>query len=368
MAYIRKRGSKWYYTIEIGSGETRKRKEVPGGSTRQEAEAAYARALVSLEVNGGYVEPTKKTVAEFFTEWLSDDVSINTHKNTSRSYRSIFENHIRPAIGDRKLRSIRPQMLQQILNDAKQSGLARSTVSSICAVLKKAFVYASDFCECIPKNPAQNIKVPKYTAPPKEIKTFTAEHLATIFRQFPAGHQFFLPLALSYHTGARLGECCALTWQDVDFDAREIAIQKTVIVAGGVELQDVPKTSYSRRIIPYGEKLYKILKAEKTRQAVARLQNPKAADAFICHTKQGRMLTPDAMRYFNQWCSETFGAGYTFHSMRHTHATLLLEAGEDLELVSKRLGHSSINTTAQTYSHVLDARKQKTRSLLDQVL
>lgn len=81
------------------------------------------------------------------------------------------------------------------------------------------------------------------------------------------------------------------------------------------------------------------------------------------------MLTPDAMRYFNQWCGETtFGAGYTFHSMRHTHATLLLEVGEDLELVSKRLGHGSINTTAQTYSRVLDARKQKTRSLLDQGL
>ena len=118
MAYIRKRGAKWYYTIEIGS-ETRKRKEVPDGATRQEAEAAYARALVSLEVNGGYVEPTKKTVAEFFAEWLSDDVSINTHKNTARSYRSIFENHIRPAIGDCKLRSIRPQMLQQLLNDVK---------------------------------------------------------------------------------------------------------------------------------------------------------------------------------------------------------------------------------------------------------
>ena len=207
MAYIRKRGAKWYYTIEIGS-ETRKRKEVPGGATHQEAEAAYARALVLLEVNGGYVEPTKKMVAEFFAEWLSDDVSINTHKNTVRSYRPIFENHIRPAIGDRKLRSIRPQMLQQLLSDVKH---------------------------------------------------------------------------LSYQTGA---------------------------------------DAYAR-----------------------------------CHA-----------RYFNQWCGETFGAGYTFHSMRHTHATLLLESGEDLELVSKRLGHGSINTTEQTYSHVLDARKQKTRSLLDQVL
>lgn len=120
MAYIRKRGAKWYYTIEIGS-KTRKRKEVPGGATRQEAEAAYARALVSLEVNGGYVEPTKKTVAEFFAERLSDDVGINTHQNTVRSYRPIFENHIRPSIGDRKLHSIRPQMFQQLLNTSKTS-------------------------------------------------------------------------------------------------------------------------------------------------------------------------------------------------------------------------------------------------------
>lgn len=368
MAYIRKRGTKWYYTIEIGDGANRKRKEVPGGSTRQEAEAAYARALVSMEANGGYVEPTKKTVSEFFAEWLADDVTVNTHKNTARSYRSIFETHIRPAIGERKLRTIRPQALQQILNDAKQRGLARSTVSSICAVLKKAFVYASDFCEYIPKNPAQNIKVPKYTAPPKEVKAFTTEQIAAIFRQFPVGHQFYLPIALSYHTGARLGECCALTWQDVDFETREIAIHKTVIAAGSVEVQDVPKSSHSRRVLPYGEKLYKILKAEKARQAAARLQGQGINDDFVCHTKQGQMVTPDAMHYFNTWCRESFGAGRTFHSLRHTHATLLLEAGEDIELVSKRLGHSSTATTARTYSHVLDARKQKTRSLLDQVL
>ena len=65
---------------------------------------------------------------------------------------------------------------------------------------------------------------------------------------------------------------------------------------------------------------------------------------------------------------EMFGEGFSFHSMRHTHATMLLEAGEDLELVSKRLGHSSLNTTARTYSHVLESRKAKSRELLDSVL
>ena len=67
------------------------------------------------------------------------------------------------------------------------------------------------------------------------------------------------------------------------------------------------------------------------------------------------------------WRNLRRGLHLSFHAP-HARHPLLLEAGEDLELVSKRLGHGSINTTAQTYSHVLDARKQKTRSLLDQGL
>ena len=57
-----------------------------------------------------------------------------------------------------------------------------------------------------------------------------------------------------------------------------------------------------------------------------------------------------------------------FHSLRHTHATMLLEAGEDLELVSKRLGHASISTTAQVYSHILAKRQQAERDILDSIL
>lgn len=63
-----------------------------------------------------------------------------------------------------------------------------------------------------------------------------------------------------------------------------------------------------------------------------------------------------------------YGNGYSVHSMRHTHATMLLEAGEELELVSKRLGHASIDITAKTYSHVLEARKNKSRRLIDEIL
>lgn len=367
MSYVRKKGNRWYFTIEIGEGGKRKRKELAGGKTKAEAEAAYARALVELQVNGAYIEPTKKTLDEFAREFFADN-SRGVQANTLKSYRSIYDNHIAPALGSHKLRTIKPRTLQNLLNDKKQAGYARSTVSSIHTVLKRMFVYAADFCEYIPRDPAQNIYVPKYIQPPQEVYSFSQQQVAEIFRKFPQGHQFYLPLAISYHTGARFGECCALTWDDVDFDAQELTISKTVIqTAGGLVIQETPKTSHGFRTIPIGKKLVAILRSEKARQAVHRLAGDGPDDSLIVHDKHGKLMGPNAIRYFNMYAKK-FGDGYTVHSMRHTHATMLLEAGEDLELVSKRLGHASIAITAKTYSHILDARKNKSRRLIDEIL
>lgn len=188
MSYIRKKGNRWYFTIEIGEGG--KRKELAGGKTKAEAEAAYARALVDLQVNGAYIEPIKKTLNEFASEIFTDN-SRNVHANTIKSYQSIYRNHIAPIIGEHKLRTIKPRTLQNLLNQKKEAGLARSTVSSIYTVLKRLFVYAADFCEYIPKNPAQNIHLPKYTQHPRTVLSFSPQQVAEIFRRFPKGHQFF---------------------------------------------------------------------------------------------------------------------------------------------------------------------------------
>lgn len=367
MSYLRKRGNRWYFTIEIGEGGKRKRKELAGGRTKAEAEAARARAMVELEVNGTYVEPTKKTLDEFAAEFFADN-NRSVHANTIKSYKSIYDHHISPAIGSHRLRLIKPRTLQNLLNEKKDEGLSRSTVSSIHTVLKRMFVYASDFCEYIHRNPAQNIHVPKYTQPPRIVSAFSPRQVEEIFKRFPQGHQFFLPLAISYHTGARFGECCALTWQDVDFDRRELSISKTVIqTPDGLIVQDTPKTSSSFRCVPIGKTLISILRTEKARQAAARLAGIGFKDNYIVHDRHGRLMGGNAIRFFNMYCKK-FGEGFSIHSMRHTHATMLLEAGEDLELVSKRLGHSNLNTTAKTYSHVLENRKTKSRELLDNIL
>ena len=83
--------------------------------------------------------------------------------------------------------------------------------------------------------------------------------------------------------------------------------------------------------------------------------------------EDGSALDVNRIRRINKFCRD-MDKGLCFHSLRHTHATMLLEAGEDLELVAKRLGHASISITAQVYSHVLAKRRQAERDLLDSIL
>lgn len=369
MPYLRKRGKKWYYTIEISTtGGKRRRKEVAGGTTKAEAAAAYAQAVVALQGTGSYFEPTKKTVADYFAEWFDVYCPHNVHKNTEATYRRMARLHIIPAIGDMKLKAVKPTDLQALMNSLQQKGLSRSTLGIILTVIKRAFAYAADFAEYIQKDPAQNVRIPRDAATGSPSHAFTQGQVQQILKRYPPGHAFRLPILIAYYTGARVGEICALTWQDVDFDAREIHIDKTVIEVNGPEVQPAPKTSGSRRVIPYGRALQDLLKMQRKGQLINALKYGAPPPVFVCQSARGGTLVPSLFTSFNKWARRTFGPGYTFHSLRHTHATMLLEAGENLEVVSKRLGHTNINTTAKTYSHILEKRKAKTVKLLDDIL
>ena len=87
----------------------------------------------------------------------------------------------------------------------------------------------------------------------------------------------------------------------------------------------------------------------------------------VCRREDGKPLTPDDLRFFNQWVKKEIGHG-SFHALRHTYATTLLENGADLELVSKQLGHSNLSITACYYSHVLETRQKQIAGLADKLV
>lgn len=367
----RKRGEKWYYYFYTRNEAGKSiRIERVGGTTRKEAVEACRIAIKKYEnMMGHWKEPYKKPFSDLWEIFYEEYAEEKLCPATVRTYSSMARTHLLPVLGDIPLADITPRILQNFLNKLAKKK-SRGTVSVVTNLLKSIFRYAVSMCQFLETNPAQYLKLPQSDRELQTPHVFSREQIAAIFDRYPMYDKLHMPLFLAYHTGMRLGECLALKWYDVDLDQKEIHIHATMYDDHGVgEVQDGAKTQSSTRTIPIGDTLVHELRKMKKYLLEQRLAHGRywRGDNFVCCKENGKYLTSMDMRPFGTWCKKMFGAG-TFHSLRHTHATLLLEHGEDLELVAKRLGHSNINTTAKVYSHVLEKRKEKSRSLLNQIL
>lgn len=374
MAYIRKKGNKWYFTITyVNEKGERKYSERVGGFTKAECKEAYAKTLCTLKETGALPlnRRDERTVRDLLHEWLQD-VSFQKNKtNTLKSYESVIRIHIIPALGDMKLSAVKPKHLQNFINE-KSTTFKQSTINQITTVLKQSFKYGVRFCDYLSIDPADPITATKSKISSQKQLPFKKEHIDFIFNKYQLGHQYYAPCVIAYNTGLRMGECLALTWHDIDMEKRTINVNKTVISRKGIAIiQDMPKSNASVRVISFGEKLYNALRKIKVEQnsRIIRFGQKYSRNDLICDYKNGKIFNPETFGGpFNSICRENFGKGYSFHSFRHLHATMLLEAGEDLEIVSKRLGHASISITAQIYSHILEKRTAKLVKRLDEIL
>lgn len=313
------------------------------------------------------------TVQDAFQVWFEEYVNINTRVNTQKSYRGMIEKHIFPQLGKIEMSRLDARILQKFINERRQC-LKRSSLGKLLAIMRSCFKYAVNPCGFCRNNPAENVWLPRdIEEPGRAIHVFSAEDVAAIEKQYPPGHDYYVALHICYYTGLRIGEALGLRWQDVDFAKREITVAGTMLENG--LRQSMPKTKSSYRTIPYGTKLQLLLEVEKARQicvrqALAQHSEDKgksrynAEDYVCCRIASGRHICAPDFRFFNAWCKKNLGGGST-HSLRHTHATMLLEAGETMDAVSKRLGHSSIAITAKYYSHVTEKGKLKMRATLD---
>lgn len=365
---FRKRGNAWYFRIKIpGADGLLRWTERKGGRTKAECQAAYMELKASIDSRGHLVSRGPVTVRDLFETWFSEYVELNTKYQTQKSYRGTIAKHVYAAIGTLDIRQVTPRYLQQFVNQ-KSSEMKRASLARLLTLIKAAFAYGVNPCEYLTASPADKVRLPRDTdAEVAHVHVFSPEDMAVIEKRFPPGHQYFLPIHICYYTGLRIGEALGLRWQDVDMESQELTVSGTMTDQG--VRQDVPKTKNSFRTIPFGGKLLELLRNEQRRQSETScgfrgVYNPY--NYVCCRPDSGYRMTGVDFRYFNSWCKETLGGGST-HSLRHTHATMLLEAGQSLETVSKRLGHSTVITTSKFYSHVTQKGKTKMRSTLDKL-
>lgn len=369
--YLRKIGNKWYFSIMVDMADgTRKRIERVGGRTKTEAREA-ALALVRKEDKfGRLLEPKKIKFSEYLDIWFQNQVQGVLAKNTVDSYRHIVA-QLKDDLGSYLLCNVSAPILQNYFNTL-QVRYAFSTLSQLRGVLTKIFNDAIRIYEYIDKNPVRSTKIRhslNNNVNEHRATFFSKEDLHMIISRWKDNPVFYLPIMLAYHMGMRMGECLALRWTDIDFDVRLIHVCRNQYDKNGVV--DVKKRTKNRkdRYIEMDQAIYEILEAWKERQKACQKEYGAfyTKSDYVCTHLDGSKTTSNNLRYFNTWCAENHLPG-TFHSLRHTHATQLLDAGMDLDYVSKRLGHSSILLTSKTYVHVSTNRRMKGISIMDKEL
>lgn len=379
---VRKRGNGWYYRFSITPKDGKYRQvERYGGKTRNDALKALRNAL-NLYYNTGTIRKEGKLSAnDFFEYWYQNYVMVNLSRNTQSNYRNILDKYVLPKLGIYNLKDLTPATLQKFINDVSKSKeykpdkthLSKHTIEIILMVVKEALKYAVYPLQLLDSSPAVYIKMPKIDVPKKtrdDLKIITVKQFSQIVDLFGKDSMKATPFYVAFYTGMRRGEVCGLEWDNVDLLNGEINVteQMKQFSAHDIRIGKL-KTPASNRTIPIGNELVSILKKQRLRQSQNRLRYGKRyyESNFVCTKENGKPITPGSIKYLSSLVSPTLGFPFSFHSLRHTHATLLLEAGATPKEVQVRLGHSKIETTMNTYVHLTDRKKRETAQLFDSI-
>ncbi|MDO0133229.1 site-specific integrase [Clostridioides difficile] len=370
---VRKRGEKWYYYFDLGTiNGKRKKIERVGGKTKKEAEKALRDALSEFENEGQLFSDNEMSFSDFLDFWYKEYVLLNCKYGTQKNYEKIIRNHLKPDLGKYKLKNLNPAILQKFLNDKSRFGLSKNSINNFYGVLSGALKSAVYPFKFIKENPMQYVHMPKMQENKKnDLKIISLKDFNKILERFPQGSSFYIPLQIAFNTGMRGGEVTALQWDDIDLENKIIHVRHTLISKGkeGFEL-GTPKTLSSYRKINIGDTLTKVLREHKKLQKEMKLKFGEwyINSNFVCTKEMGEHVTTNSLKYLSRVVNYELGIDFNFHSLRHTHATMLLENGANIKDIQHRLGHAKISTTMDTYSHVTNNMRNQTVNIFESIV
>ena len=220
--------------------------------------------------------------------------------------------------------------------------------------------------DILKSNPLDKVIRPKSKQPRKKDNHYTKEELSEFLKfakeYSDAFHVFYHTIA---YTGLRRGEALALKWKEIDLDNKTITVNHTAVILDGKQVLQSPKTKASKRIIQIDDNTIKILKSWRLQQKKDFLKAGKVYlhdenFVFTNHAQEWTRLKTinNALKYFYNHHPEL--KEITVHGFRHTHASLLFEAGVEAKAISDRLGHTNIQTTLNLYTHLNDTQRINT--------
>ena len=333
---------------------------------RKRAEAVLTQHRVALE-GGTFAGKKNLTVGLYLQGWLDTYAVPNCSAKTVQAYRQTV-NRYTVDIAHLQLQKLEATDIQPIYADMSKQKLSNNTIDSLHKVLHIALNTAVKQ-GVLKRNVMAAVIAPKVVS--KQVEVWdpeTRSKAIEVLKDSRFGDFYLLALL----TGMRKGELAGLKWANVDLERGRLQVVNTLQrISGRGLVLGVPKTERSRRSIALSDAAVGLLHEVRGKQTI---QKAEIADAW---TQSGFVLThPDGMPLDSEVVSKAFTklvkeAGFpdlTMHGLRHTHATILLEQGVNPKVVSERLGHASVATTMDIYSHVLPDMQEKAAQAIDTVL
>lgn len=315
--------------------------------------------------------------------WLFEVIKVSTKikPTTFERYEGIYRNYIKnSSLSAINLKNIKSIQVQKYYNDLSQNqNKTVSQITNLNKLLKHFFNYAVEEGYLL-KNPCiGQIVIPgKNQEKKKEVQVFNDEYLRAIVNS-PIDKLIKDIAIVCLATGMRRGECLGLKYSDIDYDSMEIRISRTVSsvaliddngTRNNVTIVQTPKTIGSVRTIPLPKTLKTIFEKVKIKQHENRLKSGQSYNLanidFIFLSETGNLIdSSNLSRSWRRYLKKLNIPYLKFHALRHTYATRQFEAGLPLKTVSSLLGHSSIEITANIYTHVLKKEKEKSVDIIN---
>lgn len=369
--HITKRG-KDSYTIVLNLGrdpETGKRKQqwVSVKGTKKEAEKRLSELLSQLD-NGIYVQPKRTTLANYLEMWLNEYAKNNLSPRGFERYSGIIRKHLIPDLGKVSLTQLKPEHLQKHYTTKLNDGLSARTVRYHHALIHVALQTAVKW-GLVSRNVADAADPPRIRR--NDMQTWEEDDVNR-FMEGAKDSPYYALFYTALFTGMRRSELLALHWQDVDLIYGQLYVNRSLHqLKDGSFIFTQPKSAKSSRTIALTPSTILMLKEHQQQQKLERDMsgNPLTDDDLVFSNLEGKPLRPNTItRAWTTLAAKCDLKVIRLHDARHTHASLMLKQGIHPKVVQERLGHSSIQMTIDTYSHVAPGIQEAAASRFDEIL
>jgi len=349
----------WVVAVSAGYPDAgRRKRRVVYGATKQEAQNKLFELL--QRATNGQLDQTRMTVATCLEFWL-DGLKTKQSPTTYKRYNTVASKQIKPRLGRVPLVKLTPFHVSNFYRELAADGKSADLQNRSGRYLRQCLHHAVRI-GLITSNPAAKVPLPR--VPKAKIHPLDGGQVATLLQAGKADRLYAL-YYLAVDSGCRQGELFALERGDLDLTRGEITVTKSLEELNGQLRVKEVKT-------PKGKRRIKLAVSTVTalREHLDRMDNEgHGSQVVFCDTAGGYLRKGNVLRRsFKPLLREASLPAIRFHDLRHTTATLLLLAGVNIKMVSERLGHSTVELTLNTYSHVLPTMQEQAAEMMDGIL